>query len=117
MKLRQSSIGLLLFLLVMMSRTLGSFAMAAEFDPIANAPICYHQGAADEAPKDAGAPLVDHQKCALDCCQVFVTAPDIGANPAAIIIERRIVWLQSIPSLSAKSRDFSYTARGPPTLS
>ena len=119
MNLRRSTLGLLLFLLALLSRTTAPYAMTqVVFDPIANAPICFHDGgSSQQAPKDGGAPVADHQHCALACCQAFVPAPDTIATPAYVVVERRLDW-RPAPATSEEPRFLvRYPARGPPVFS
>ena len=118
MNLRRSTIGFVLFLLAVLSRATMPFAMPqVGFDPIANAPICSHDGSTQQAPSDGGIPHVDHQHCAFACCQTFVAASDVVASPSIVTIETRIDWRPSsstpLDNLSVLAR----RARGPPTFS
>ena len=118
MNLRRSTIGFVLFLLAVLSRTTMPLAMTqVGFDPIANAPICSHDGATQQAPHDDGTPFADHGHCAFACCQTFFAAPDAVVAPSVVAIGTRIQWR---PGLSAPLDNLSLLARrarGPPSFS
>jgi hypothetical protein len=116
--LRRSTIGFVLFLLAALSRTTMPLAMAqVGFDPIANAPICFHDGGSPVAPGDGGAPLVDHQHCAFACCQVFVAAPDALAAPSIVTIGTRVEWRPNARPRLENISLLARRARGPPSFS
>lgn len=118
MNLRRSTIGLVLFLLAVLSRTTMPFAMAqVGFDPIANAPICSHDGSTQQAPTDGGGSLVDHHHCAFACCQAFVAAPDVAAALSIVAIETQIEWRPSSSAPLANLSLLARRARGPPLFS
>ncbi len=116
--MRRNCIGIVLFALALLGRLLVPMAAEAHAaDPLADAPICTHDGAG--VPQSAPEPLPDHRSaCDALCC----TLGAAFAPPSTIVIAVRhasapATWraldrTQTTPRLIARE-----PARGPPTLS
>lgn len=118
--MRRNCIGIVLFALALLGRLVLPMAAEADAaDPLADAPICTHDGSA-AVPQSAPEPLPDHHRaCHALCCTFGAAAAAPPPSDITPIIHAwaLAVWpapdrTQTAPRLIARE-----PARGPPTLS
>jgi hypothetical protein len=116
--MRRNCIGIVLFALALLGRLVLPLAAEAHTaDPLADAPICTHDGSA--VPPSAPEPLPDHRSaCDALCCTLGAAfAPPVTLVIAVVHASAPATWralerTQRAPRLIARQ-----PARGPPKLS
>lgn len=114
--MRRSNLAILLVALALLSRLLAPLAVEARvFDPLADAPICTHDGGAPGVAERGDAPASTHTWCELICCQV---APVFVAEPPSRFVQHRaakiIVWKRENDVSLSRNAWTAHRARGPP---
>lgn len=116
--MRRSFLGPLLIALAVLSRLLLPLAAEARAaDPLANAPICMHDGSGAPV-HDSGGDGSSHELCLMLCCHVAPPLADAApriASPA--MVAALVEWDRRVTSIVVARALDSHRARGPPALS
>lgn len=116
--MRRSFLGPLLVALAVLTRLLMPLAAEARAaDPLANAPICMHDG--NGAPvQDSGRDSHAHELCLMLCCHVVPPLADAAprlASPTSVAA--LVEWDRRVTAIVVQRALDSHRARGPPALS
>lgn len=116
--MRRSFLGPLLVALAVLTRLLMPLAAEARAaDPLANAPICMHDGKGAPV-QDSGRDGHAHELCLMLCCHVVPPLADAAprlASPTSVAA--LVEWDRRVTAIVVQRALDSHRARGPPALS